>query len=139
LIESGASICNRNRIVTGVKFLFRVTLAEKVNALALARLESKKKGILLLHDIHGRTAKALPALLRELKKGGIRVVHVVPASGAVANIDVKPDEKSAANTDEKTAAANQEPNAAEKVKQVTPVNLDKKSPKNSRRRLVSKV
>ena len=26
LIESGASICNRNRIVTGVRFLFRVTL-----------------------------------------------------------------------------------------------------------------
>src|SRR5271157_2176218 len=26
LIESGASICNRNRIVTGVKFLFRVAL-----------------------------------------------------------------------------------------------------------------
>src|SRR3979490_3006360 len=26
LIESGASICNRNRIITGVRFLFRVTL-----------------------------------------------------------------------------------------------------------------
>ena len=26
LVESGASICNRNRIVTGVRFLFRVTL-----------------------------------------------------------------------------------------------------------------
>jgi integrase/recombinase XerD len=26
LIESGASICNRTRIVTGVRFLFRVTL-----------------------------------------------------------------------------------------------------------------
>ena len=26
LIESGASICNRNRIMTGVRFLFRVTL-----------------------------------------------------------------------------------------------------------------
>ena len=25
-IESGASICNRNRIMTGVRFLFRVTL-----------------------------------------------------------------------------------------------------------------
>ena len=105
--------------------------AEKVNALALARLESNKKGILLLHDIHDRTARALPALLRELKKRGFRVVHVVPASGAVAKIDVKPDEKSAAITDEKTAVANLEPNAAEKVKQVTPVNLDKKSPKNT--------
>ena len=26
LSETGASICNRNRIMTGVKFLFRVTL-----------------------------------------------------------------------------------------------------------------
>ena len=26
LVESGASICNRNRIVTGVRFLFRITL-----------------------------------------------------------------------------------------------------------------
>ena len=26
LIESGMSICNRNRIMTGVRFLFRVTL-----------------------------------------------------------------------------------------------------------------
>ena len=26
LVESGASICNRNRIMTGVRFLFRVTL-----------------------------------------------------------------------------------------------------------------
>jgi integrase/recombinase XerD len=26
LVESGTSICNRNRIMTGVRFLFRVTL-----------------------------------------------------------------------------------------------------------------
>ena len=26
LVESGLSICNRNRIMTGVRFLFRVTL-----------------------------------------------------------------------------------------------------------------
>jgi integrase/recombinase XerD len=26
LIESGTTICNRNRIMTGVRFLFRVTL-----------------------------------------------------------------------------------------------------------------
>ena len=67
--------------------------AEKVTALALSRLESKKKGILLLHDIHERTASALPVLLRELKKKGYRVVHVVPATGAVAKIEEKPDVK----------------------------------------------
>jgi Phage integrase, N-terminal SAM-like domain len=31
LIESGASICNRNRIMTGVRFLFRVTLSRLHN------------------------------------------------------------------------------------------------------------
>ena len=30
LVESGASICNRNRIVTGVGFLFRVTLRRTI-------------------------------------------------------------------------------------------------------------
>lgn len=28
LIESGTSICNRNRMMTGVRFLFRVTLRQ---------------------------------------------------------------------------------------------------------------
>ena len=66
---------------------------EKVTALTLNRLEAKKKGIILLHDIHKRTADALPVLLRELKKRGYRIVHVVPASGAVAKIEEKPDAK----------------------------------------------
>jgi integrase/recombinase XerD len=30
LTEAGASICNRNRIMTGLRFLFRVTLASVV-------------------------------------------------------------------------------------------------------------
>ena len=107
--------------------------AEKVTALALSRLESKKKGILLLHDIHDRTALAVPVLLRELKKKGYRVVHVVPASVAYAKIEVKPDDKTAANSEktvanpEKTALANPEQEPAEKVKQGTPVKLDQKN------------
>jgi peptidoglycan-N-acetylglucosamine deacetylase len=48
--------------------------------LALTRLEAKGKGILLLHDIQGRTAAMLPTLLRELKARGYRIVHVVPAT-----------------------------------------------------------
>ena len=70
--------------------------AEKVTALTLSCLEAKKKGIILLHDIHKRTADALPVLLRELKKRGYRVVHVVPATGAVAKIEEKPDAKTTA-------------------------------------------
>ena len=117
--------------------------AEKVTALALQRLESKKKGILLLHDIHERTASALPVLLRELKKRGYRVVHVVPASGAVAKIEEKPDAKTLEKT-EQVAVAKLDENtpvkteqaaltnpATDKPKQGTPVNLDHKNQKNA--------
>ena len=116
---------------------------EKVTALSLSRLEAKKKGILLLHDIHDRTAKALPVLLRELKKRGYRVVHVVPATGAVAKIEEKPDAKTeqvaVVNSDELTpakteqaAVANPEQGSAEKVKHETPAaNINQKSPKSS--------
>jgi peptidoglycan/xylan/chitin deacetylase (PgdA/CDA1 family) len=45
---------------------------------ALARLEEKRKGILLLHDIQPVTALMLPQLLRELKARGYRIVQVVP-------------------------------------------------------------
>jgi peptidoglycan/xylan/chitin deacetylase (PgdA/CDA1 family) len=126
--------------------------AEKVEALALSRLEEKKKGVLLLHDIHERTAVAVPVLLRELKKRGYRVVHVVPASGAVAKIEEKPDAKTGeavlASADVKTevkaepaalaspanqqvASANPEQGAAEKPKQGTPVKLDHRHQKNA--------
>ncbi len=56
----------------------------RVAGLAIQRLERNKKGILLLHDIHRRTALAVPLLLRELKARGYRVVQVVPADAAHA-------------------------------------------------------
>ncbi len=37
---------------------------QQVAAIALQRLERNKKGILMLHDIHERTALAVPLLLR---------------------------------------------------------------------------
>jgi peptidoglycan-N-acetylglucosamine deacetylase len=40
--------------------------------------------VLLLHDIQARTAAALPAILRGLKQGGFKVVHVAPASDSEA-------------------------------------------------------
>jgi peptidoglycan/xylan/chitin deacetylase (PgdA/CDA1 family) len=46
---------------------------------ALARLEERGRGVLLLHDIQPATALMLPQLLRELKAHGYKVVHVVPA------------------------------------------------------------
>ena len=58
---------------------------------ALARLERKGKGVLLLHDIQPATALALPHLLRELKARGYRIVHVVP-SGAMPPKPAAPDQ-----------------------------------------------
>lgn len=45
------------------------------------RLAAKgNRGIVLLHDIKEKTASALPAMLREFKARGFRIVHVVPAT-----------------------------------------------------------
>jgi peptidoglycan/xylan/chitin deacetylase (PgdA/CDA1 family) len=52
----------------------------RVYDLAMQRIEAKGKGILLLHDIQARTVAALPKILRDLKAGGYRIVHVVPAT-----------------------------------------------------------
>ena len=43
LIESGASICNRNRIMTGVRFLFRVTLRRHDLAAEIFHLKAPQK------------------------------------------------------------------------------------------------
>jgi peptidoglycan/xylan/chitin deacetylase (PgdA/CDA1 family) len=47
--------------------------------LILARIERLGSGIVLFHDTKAQTARMLPALLRELKRRGYRIVHVVPA------------------------------------------------------------
>jgi hypothetical protein len=58
---------------------WRHVSSSRVYELAMQRLEAKGKGILLLHDIQARTVAALPAILRDLKAGGYRIVHVVPS------------------------------------------------------------
>jgi peptidoglycan/xylan/chitin deacetylase (PgdA/CDA1 family) len=52
----------------------------KVYDLAIKRIEARRKGILLLHDIQARTAAALPKILHELKARGYHIVQVVPAT-----------------------------------------------------------
>jgi hypothetical protein len=59
---------------------WRNVSAGRVYDLAIQRLEAKRKGILLLHDIQPRTVAALPRILSELKARGYRIVHVVPAT-----------------------------------------------------------
>jgi peptidoglycan/xylan/chitin deacetylase (PgdA/CDA1 family) len=48
-------------------------------ALVMSRLAAAGGGIVLFHDTKAQTAAMLPAFLRELKRRGYRVVHVVPA------------------------------------------------------------
>lgn len=56
---------------------------KKINASTIirrtmARLKQKKGGIVLFHDTKRTTAAALPGFLNALKKGGYKVVHIVP-------------------------------------------------------------
>ncbi len=46
--------------------------------LILGRIEQVGRGIVLFHDTKVQTAQMLPAFLRELKRRGYSIVHVVP-------------------------------------------------------------
>src|SRR5262245_15586857 len=56
---------------------WRGSTPEAIVKRAMRRLNAKGRGIILLHDIHRKTAIALPILLKELKANGYSVVHVV--------------------------------------------------------------
>ena len=57
----------------------RGTTPNALIARTMKRLNARGRGIILMHDIHPDTALALPRLLKELKKEGYHVVHVVAA------------------------------------------------------------
>ena len=50
--------------------------------LVLSRIERAGRGIVLFHDTKAQTAKMLPAFLREVKRQGFTVVHVISARSA---------------------------------------------------------
>jgi site-specific recombinase XerD len=72
LIEQGASICNRNRIMTGVRFLFRVTLRRHDLAAEVYHIKEPQKLPLVMSP---GEAKRLLAMAGNLK------VHVMLALG----------------------------------------------------------
>ena len=72
LVESGLSICNRNRIMTGVRFLFRVTLRRHDLAAEVYHLKEPQKLPLVMSP---EEAKRLLAMSGNLK------VHVMLALG----------------------------------------------------------
>ncbi len=69
----------------------RISSAEVLRR-ALQRIEAHHRGVLLLHDIHERTVEALPVLLKELKRRGYHIVHVVPATANQPKTPTEPSE-----------------------------------------------
>jgi len=61
--------------------------SEQIVQRAMSRIEAKgHRGVLLLHDIHPATARAVPMLLKRLKAGGYRIVQAVPAGDRPASL-----------------------------------------------------
>ncbi len=64
---------------------------QQIAAIAMRRIEAKRhRGILLLHDIHPVTLRALPLLLRQLQENGYRIVQAVPAGERPASVATLP-------------------------------------------------
>jgi peptidoglycan/xylan/chitin deacetylase (PgdA/CDA1 family) len=64
---------------------FKMHKPELVIKSVMGQLEKHGKGIVLLHDFQRNTANAFPELLRQLKAGGYKIVHMV-ARGAVTTL-----------------------------------------------------
>ena len=59
-------------------FDFKLRKPDDVIKSAMTKLAKNGKGIVLMHDFQHNTAEALPELLRQLKAGGYKIVHMVP-------------------------------------------------------------
>ena len=59
-------------------FDFKLRKPEDVVKSAMTKLAKNGKGILLMHDFQHATAQAMPELIRQLKAGGYKIVHMVP-------------------------------------------------------------
>jgi peptidoglycan/xylan/chitin deacetylase (PgdA/CDA1 family) len=57
---------------------FKLHKPEDVIKSVMGQLEKHGKGIILMHDFKHHTAEAMPELIRQLKAGGYKVVHMVP-------------------------------------------------------------
>jgi peptidoglycan/xylan/chitin deacetylase (PgdA/CDA1 family) len=59
-------------------FDFKIHKPEDVVKSVMTKLAKNGKGILLMHDFQRGTAEAMPEILRQLKAGGYKIVHMVP-------------------------------------------------------------
>ncbi len=64
---------------------FKLRKPELVIKSVMGQLDKRGKGMILLHDFQRNTAAAMPELLRQLKAGGYKIVHMVPR-GAVTTL-----------------------------------------------------
>src|SRR5215470_4340104 len=59
-------------------FDFTMRRPEQIVKSVMTKLEKRGKGIVLMHDFQQHTGEALPEILRQLKAGGYKVVHMKP-------------------------------------------------------------
>jgi peptidoglycan/xylan/chitin deacetylase (PgdA/CDA1 family) len=57
---------------------FKLHKPEEVIKSVMTQLDKRGKAIILMHDFKKHTAEAIPELIRQLKAGGYKVVHMVP-------------------------------------------------------------
>jgi peptidoglycan/xylan/chitin deacetylase (PgdA/CDA1 family) len=69
---------------------YRTKTAERVVRNVMNGLAKTHGGIILFHDIHGVTAKALPLVLVELKAGNYKVVHLTAKEAATPTAQPAP-------------------------------------------------
>jgi len=75
----------------------------------LSRLEARQNGILLFHDIKAATARALPAILAELKARGYRIVHLRSKAHFVPVADYDAELRTMLEKSQKVAAFGKPP------------------------------
>jgi peptidoglycan/xylan/chitin deacetylase (PgdA/CDA1 family) len=90
--DSEAYLAQRGIMVWSVDFhgddwFHRISPTQIVQRVMNRLAANHNRGVLLLHDIHARTAAALPSLLVQLKEQGYKVVHVVPTEPKLASPD----------------------------------------------------
>jgi peptidoglycan/xylan/chitin deacetylase (PgdA/CDA1 family) len=59
-------------------FDFKIRKPDEVVKSVMTKLAKNGKGILLMHDFQHATAEAMPEILRQLRAGGYKIVHMVP-------------------------------------------------------------
>ncbi len=59
-------------------FDFKIRKPEDVVKSVMTKLAKAGKGMLLMHDFQHASAEAMPEILRQLKAGGYKIVHMVP-------------------------------------------------------------